>query len=143
MIIINAQEVANDLLEKRGAIYSDRPVMPMAGTLMGWDQSVVLCPYNDRFRNMRRVLHRYLGSRGQLDKMQPYHGVLEVAVQQLLVRLLREPAAFIKHLRKCVCRRCVRVSPAEARHLSQDGRDDRAADRLRLQGQARRSGPAG
>ena len=29
VIVLNSEEAAKDLLEKRGAIYSDRPAMPM------------------------------------------------------------------------------------------------------------------
>jgi hypothetical protein len=33
MLIINTQRIALDLLEKRGAIYSDRPYLAMGGDL--------------------------------------------------------------------------------------------------------------
>lgn len=42
VIIINSRKVAVDLLEKRSAIYSDRPRLIMAGELVGWNKGVTL-----------------------------------------------------------------------------------------------------
>jgi hypothetical protein len=35
MIIVNSVEVAIELLDKRGAIYSDRPIVQMGGEMVG------------------------------------------------------------------------------------------------------------
>lgn len=100
MVILNTVQASLDLLEKKGAQYSDRPVQHMAGTLMGWDQMLMMCPYDNRSRTMRRVLHRYLGGRGQLEKIQPFHHIIEAEVRRSLVWTLRSPKEFMDSARK-------------------------------------------
>ena len=36
-VIINSPSLAIKLLERKGAIYSDRPRVPVAGEIMGWE----------------------------------------------------------------------------------------------------------
>ena len=74
----------------------------MAGKLMTWEQTLVLSSYGPRFRDIRRFLHRYLGGRGQLAKMEPFHELEETETCRFLVALLRDPEHFIKHIRKYV-----------------------------------------
>ena len=106
LVILNTIRASLDLLEKRGAQYSDRPVLHMCGTRMGWDQILMLAPCNDHFRAMRRVLHRYLGGRGQLDRIRPYHALIEAEVRRSLAWTLGAPEDF-----RDIARRWV-VSPA-------------------------------
>lgn len=100
MVILNTLQTSLDLLEKRGAQYSDRPILHMAGTLLGWDKMLMLCPYDNRSRTMRRVLHRYLGGRGQLEKIQPFHEMIEDEVRRSLVWTLRAPKEFMESAKK-------------------------------------------
>lgn len=100
MVIINSLDAAIDLLEKKSAIYSDRPLMLMAGELMGWAHSLVLSPYGTRFRDIRRLLHRYVGSRGQLDKVEPFHPLIETEAHHFLRRTLDSPERFVEHIRR-------------------------------------------
>ena len=101
-VILNSLEAAVDLLDKKSAIYSDRPTMPMAGELMGWSQALILSPYGDRFRDIRRLLHRYLGSRGQFDRIAPFYSLLQHETHRFATRLLHSPEHFVDHIRKYV-----------------------------------------
>nr|ADN06377.1 PAH-inducible cytochrome P450 monooxygenase PC-PAH 2 [Phanerodontia chrysosporium] len=94
IVVLNSLESAIDLLEKRSAVYSDRPRMVMVGELLGWAQQLVFAPYGEHFRNMRKILHKYLGARGQLDKIEPYHEIIEAATAKFLVRALRDDSDF-------------------------------------------------
>ena len=98
--MLNSLEAAVDLFDKKNAIYSDRPVTPMAGELMGWSQALILSPYGDRFRDIRRFLHRYLGSRGQFEKIAPFHELIETETRRFLARLLSSPEHYVDHFRK-------------------------------------------
>ena len=40
MLILNSMDAINDLLEKRGDIYSCRPTLTMGGELVGLDQVI-------------------------------------------------------------------------------------------------------
>ncbi|KIP07729.1 hypothetical protein PHLGIDRAFT_89231 [Phlebiopsis gigantea 11061_1 CR5-6] len=99
-VILNSLEAAVDLLDKKSASYSDRPTMSMAGELMGWSQALILSPYGDRFRDIRRLLHRYLGSRGQFDRIEPFYGLLQYETHRFVTRLLHSPEHFVDHIRK-------------------------------------------
>ena len=38
ILVLNSQKAINDLLDKRGSVYSDRPVFVAVGELMGLDR---------------------------------------------------------------------------------------------------------
>lgn len=90
------------MLEEKGAINSDRPYLPMAGKLMGWDQVVTLSPYGDRFRAIRRLMHKTLGGRGQAHKIAKYFDLEEHETKRFLALLLRTPEDFVGHIRTFV-----------------------------------------
>ncbi|EJD43159.1 cytochrome P450 [Auricularia subglabra TFB-10046 SS5] len=60
MIVLDTMRAAVELLEKRGANYSDRPRMPMVGELMGYGWNVSLMRYGSAWRTHRRALHQHL-----------------------------------------------------------------------------------
>lgn len=45
ILVLNSQKRISDLLEKRGNVYSDRPVFVAVGELMGLDQVCGICCY--------------------------------------------------------------------------------------------------
>ncbi len=102
MVVINSYKHAYALLEKRSAIYSDRPHMIMAGDIVGWDQILVLLRYGSQFREYRRLMARVLGSRRNVESFVP---IIEEQTGKLLGRLLREPTADLpSQIRKYVSR---------------------------------------
>ncbi|KAH7097930.1 cytochrome P450 [Auriculariales sp. MPI-PUGE-AT-0066] len=62
IVILGSQEAVNDLLVKRGANYSDRPVLPMA-YLSGWQDATGLVMNGKRLQAVRRLLARVLSPR--------------------------------------------------------------------------------
>ena len=48
MIIVNSAAIMEEL-DKKGAIYSDRPVLEMGGELLGYSQTLVFIRYGPRF----------------------------------------------------------------------------------------------
>ncbi|KDQ25622.1 hypothetical protein PLEOSDRAFT_1078104 [Pleurotus ostreatus PC15] len=69
IIVLNSVEAATDLLEKRSALYSDRPNMTVYVEI-GWDPILVFLPYGSRFRKHRQLLHSHFGQRA-ISKFQP------------------------------------------------------------------------
>lgn len=75
------------MLEKHGAIYSDRPAIPMGGMdtcfcvvlffscflgeMVGWKNTLVLLPYGERFRTYRRLAHQLFGSSASMKSFHP------------------------------------------------------------------------
>lgn len=47
-------------MEKRSAIYSSRANLPMTSNLMSGGNRVLLMPYSDRWRSLRKVMHSIL-----------------------------------------------------------------------------------
>ncbi|KAI0351255.1 cytochrome P450 [Trametes cingulata] len=97
MIIINSFKHAYELLEKRSAVYSDRPHLTMAGDIVGWDQILVLLRYGAQFREYRRLMARALGSRRSVAAFAP---VIEAQSAQLLARLYRDSTDVADQIRK-------------------------------------------
>ncbi|KAG5349725.1 hypothetical protein C0989_002160, partial [Termitomyces sp. Mn162] len=96
IIIVNSAEKANEMLEKKGLIYSDRPVLQMGGNLVGWRNSLGLMPYGDCFRRHRRLLHEMIGSK---TSMRQFSQVQEVETHRFLQRVLANPADLDQHIR--------------------------------------------
>ena len=97
IVILNRLEDAIALFEKRSANYSDRPPLLVAGQMIGWNQSLVLSPYGERFRDIRRLLHQYIGTEKAIEK---FHGIEEQECHRFLQRLLQDPDTWINHMKK-------------------------------------------
>jgi cytochrome P450 len=59
-VFLNSSRVVNDLMEKRSAIYSSRAPAPFASGLLSNDCRMLLMPYGERWRLLRRILHSVL-----------------------------------------------------------------------------------
>ncbi|OCL06946.1 cytochrome P450 [Glonium stellatum] len=59
-VFLNSSRVVNDLLEKRSAIYSSRPPFPMASTIMSDNCRIVIQPYGEKWRSIRKIMHSIL-----------------------------------------------------------------------------------
>ncbi|KAL4262795.1 cytochrome P450 family protein [Pleurotus pulmonarius] len=68
-LILGSLQAANDLLEIRGNIYSDRPRAVMAGELVGWARGLGYSqgPPSSRFRAFRRIFQSFIGPRAVND----------------------------------------------------------------------------
>jgi len=67
IIFLNKFEDAINLLEKRSNIYSERPVSEMC-KLINLDRFVVMTPYGDKWRLLRRVLAQEFNKSGAAKK---------------------------------------------------------------------------
>jgi len=85
------------MLDKKSPIYSDRPVLQMAGELVGWKNTLVLLPYGDRFRRFRRFFHTVIGTRATMKRFYP---VEQTETHGFLRRVLAKPADLAAHIRQ-------------------------------------------
>ncbi|KAJ7125759.1 cytochrome P450 [Mycena crocata] len=88
MLIISSAEVANDLLEKRSALYSDRARVPMMTELMGWDFLI-------GWRSHRWLFHHEF----HFTAARAFQPCERAAINELLRRLLSSPDNCMDHLR--------------------------------------------
>ncbi|KAH9888083.1 cytochrome P450 [Cubamyces lactineus] len=69
LIVLNSLSATTDLLEKRSAMYSDRPVSTVS-QMIGWTRNLAFKQYGDDWRAMRHMLWQHLQP-GVVAKYQP------------------------------------------------------------------------
>ncbi|KAF9569422.1 cytochrome P450 [Agrocybe pediades] len=107
LIIVNSARVAMDMLNKKSAIYSDRPVLQMGGELVGWKNTMVLLPYGDRFRRYRRLFHSLIGSPAAVKIFYPSE---ELEARKFLRRVLMKQDDLANQVRKTAGSVILRIS---------------------------------
>ncbi|KAK0436566.1 cytochrome P450 [Armillaria borealis] len=80
IVVINSAQTAIDILDKKGAIDSDRPIVAMGGELVGWN-AYVLMRCGSRFRDSRRRAHQIFGTNAALKIFLP---IVELEAHQFL-----------------------------------------------------------
>ncbi|KAF7371276.1 Cytochrome P450 [Mycena sanguinolenta] len=98
MIIVNSLEIAEDLLETHGVNFSDRPVMPMAGELMGFNNVVSLVQYGDRVKRERKLFHQLFGNSTSI--ITQFGPLLTSEVHKFLQNLLRKPEDALSQIER-------------------------------------------
>ncbi|KAI0050530.1 CyP450 monooxygenase [Auriscalpium vulgare] len=94
LVVLNTKEVADDLMDKRSSIYSDRPRMPMMCELMGFDWSLGFTPYNEWWKNSRKLFHKHF----QPSAVPQFRPKKTKAVHDFLKRLADTPDQFHNHM---------------------------------------------
>lgn len=97
IVVLNSVKAAMDMLDKKSTLYSDRPIFPVGGELVGWKHSMGLLPDGDRFRRYRRNLHRVIGTRAAVGI---YNQIEEVETRRFLKRVLTKPGQLQTHVRQ-------------------------------------------
>ncbi|TFK41796.1 cytochrome P450 [Crucibulum laeve] len=96
LVVINSAKVANDLLEKRSSIYSDRPEFPMVCGLMGWEWLMALLPYGEKWREQRRLFQQHFHP----SNTAVYEDTVVEYVYEFLSDILDTPQDFLTHVRR-------------------------------------------
>ncbi|KAI3326720.1 cytochrome P450 oxidoreductase OrdA-like protein [Xylariaceae sp. AK1471] len=96
IIVLHSPELAFELFEKKSSIYSSRARFVFGGEMVGWEDSVVLRPYDKQFRAHRKHVHSMIGT--QLNAM-PFLPLQETEVHRFLFRVLQEPEKLLAHIR--------------------------------------------
>ncbi|KAG0694249.1 cytochrome P450 [Suillus ampliporus] len=91
-IIISSETIARELLDKRSAIYSDRPVI-RARELVGMDFNTVLLPYGETLRRHRKIFHQVLRAEASIS----YHEIYSRHANELVINLLNASSDFQEH----------------------------------------------
>ncbi|KAI2627949.1 cytochrome P450 [Hypomontagnella submonticulosa] len=86
MVVLNTQKAANELLDKRGANYQDRPRFVLFD-VMGWGLTLTFLPYGPRFRLHRSVLQTGFTKTAITN----YRPIQEDEARQAVSRLLKRP----------------------------------------------------
>ncbi|KAJ7102588.1 cytochrome P450 [Mycena belliarum] len=95
-VIINDPAIAQEMLDKRGTLYADRPTLEMAN-MSGWGRVLSSARYGPTFREYRKLIGKVIGTRGSMVKFNP---VGEYQANMFLKRVLEDPKAFDAATRK-------------------------------------------
>ncbi|KAJ7722030.1 cytochrome P450 [Mycena metata] len=96
VVVLLSSTATDDLLEKRSAIYSDRPSLPMYVDIVGWDFNLVVMKYGNKWRAHRRLFSQAFNSVGS-KRFRPKQ---LAATRRMLCRFLATPNEFNKHIRQ-------------------------------------------
>lgn len=83
-ISVGSFDIAQDLMGKRGAIYSSRPRFIIASERMTSGLNSAIIPYGKKWQNQYRIMNSVLDS----SAVNRYHGVEDMESKQALVELL-------------------------------------------------------
>lgn len=123
IVVLNSEEVANELLEGRSRIYSDRPYMATTELCVlfvfikcilincflysfGWEWTTTLARYGAMFNTHRRIFHEVLRSEAALT----YRPKQLKKSYEMLTFLLLDPANYSRHFEASVLICCSLIS---------------------------------
>ncbi|KAH9956415.1 cytochrome P450 [Russula dissimulans] len=93
IVVLNSVKATKDLFERRGNIYSDRPVIPIH-EMMKWQWLIGLARYTDYWRQARKLLDRGL----RPGVIAVYRPLQQANARVLLTRLLANPKELEAHV---------------------------------------------
>ncbi|ETW75662.1 cytochrome P450 monooxygenase 5 [Heterobasidion irregulare TC 32-1] len=97
IVVLNTYSAVHDLLDKRAAIYSDRPKSWMLHHLVGREKTVFNIAASDaRHRRYRKILHNELNQRAT----ERYAEILEDETTLLIQGLEQSPQGLEDHVRR-------------------------------------------
>jgi len=97
IVVLNFVKAAIEMLDKKSSKYSDRPILPMCGELVGCKYGLALLPYGNLFRETRRQFHRSIGTHAV---MKAYHDIEQLEVHKFLRRVHERPEQLAMHIRR-------------------------------------------
>ncbi|KAG2032256.1 cytochrome P450 [Suillus americanus] len=92
LIIINSETIARELLDKRSANYSTRPVI-RTNELAGLTFNTALLPYGETLREHRKIFHQVLKAEVSVS----YHEMYSRHANELVINLLGATSDLQKH----------------------------------------------
>ncbi|KAF8643363.1 hypothetical protein AX16_009091 [Volvariella volvacea WC 439] len=95
IVLINKYEIVDELFNKRGSMYSDRPGFSLIQEWGGWDWMLTPMRYNQECITQRKFLNRFLNS----TAIKAADNLLEEEAVNFVRRILAEPKRFREHTR--------------------------------------------
>ncbi|KAH9970119.1 cytochrome P450 [Lactifluus volemus] len=84
IVILSSHDTASSLMSQ--ASYSDRPILTMVGTLMNFTPSLVLAPYGEHWKAMRRITQQSLNRHSSLALLPSQLLDARLLLQELVTR---------------------------------------------------------
>ncbi|SCV48561.1 related to O-methylsterigmatocystin oxidoreductase [Fusarium fujikuroi] len=97
VVILNDHKHVQELFDKRGSIYSDRPPSHIANDIMFTnDTHILFVPYGDSWRKLRKTLQGLLNIKA-VDRLLP---IQNAEATQMMHQLLQSPDDWYDHVRR-------------------------------------------
>ncbi|KAL0580370.1 hypothetical protein V5O48_001615 [Marasmius crinis-equi] len=96
VLVLNSAQAISDLLEKRSANYSSRPIRTMVVDLIGWDWLFSSMQYGKTWKRHRNLFLKYFPMNNNAE----YHPVQTLEAHTLLRNLMESPENFRGHARR-------------------------------------------
>ncbi|KAF9522932.1 cytochrome P450 [Crepidotus variabilis] len=117
LVIVNSADIMDEF-DKQGANYSDRPVLQMAGELVGFNNGMGLLRYGPRLRAYRKHFSRFVGPNKPIQSHQP---LIEEETRKFLRRTVENSGDLSHNLRKLAGSIILNLTYG---YKVQDGQDD-------------------
>ncbi|KIJ56796.1 hypothetical protein M422DRAFT_57427 [Sphaerobolus stellatus SS14] len=88
LVILNDPKYAEEMLDKKGRLYSERPRLMMTGELLGWGEGPALINFNSTWSEYRRLMALFMGSR---NRVAAFNGLFQKGAHELVRRMLSGP----------------------------------------------------
>ncbi|KAH8114944.1 cytochrome P450 [Phellopilus nigrolimitatus] len=95
-IILNSAEAARDLMDRKGANYSDRPRQILHGELFGLGNTMPFMRYGERFRLQRRLMQQHFNSQA----IPSFRPLQHEQVSIFLKNMLTSPERLVHHVHR-------------------------------------------
>ncbi|TFK74290.1 cytochrome P450 [Pluteus cervinus] len=92
LLIVNGLKDAEELLENRALITSDRPEIPLVH-MIGWSKQTFILGYGDTWRKHRRILHKNM----RHEVVPQCDALMSEKALRLLHNLAQTPEGFFRH----------------------------------------------
>ncbi|TFK74293.1 cytochrome P450 [Pluteus cervinus] len=92
LLIVNSRKDAEELLDNRAPISSDRPAVPLV-QMIGWDNQTPIMHYGNLWRRHRKMLHQSL----RKSAIEDYESLFAEKSVQFMHNLAQNPAEFMRH----------------------------------------------
>ncbi|KAG1887811.1 cytochrome P450 [Suillus subluteus] len=126
LIIINSEAIARELLDKRSANYSTRPVTRTA-ELAGLGFNTASLPYGETLRQHRKIFHQVLRAEVSVS----YHEMYSRHANELVINLLGTPSDLLQqHIRGYTASLIMAVTYGHLAHGHEDSFLTRAHELL-------------
>ncbi|KIK96738.1 hypothetical protein PAXRUDRAFT_10627 [Paxillus rubicundulus Ve08.2h10] len=95
IIVINSEKIAQDLLDRRSAVYSDRPYIATRDPF-GWSFNFGWTSYGDKWRSQRRMFHQVF----RADAALAFRPLQLRKARQLVSDILKSPVDYPLHIQR-------------------------------------------
>lgn len=88
IVAVNSVDLAIDLLQVKGAIYSDRPSLYVAGELIGFNKITALMNHDKKLKESRRMFVQEIGTKQASAR---FEAMMQTHIQRFIDGLLADP----------------------------------------------------